>query len=125
MKETYEHKPGEAGHPQPLDDAGCAASEPYALRVMGDSMAPEFPDGSVIVIEPGGAFESGSFVIAQAGGEYIFRQFIIENGQHLLKPLNPGYESIAIAGAGAIKGVVVQRAGARRRHRKHYAGGRG
>jgi len=111
-------------HPRPLDDAGCAASEPYALRVLGDSMAPEFPDGSIIVIEPGGAFESGSFVIAQAGDEYIFRQFIVENGRHLLKPLNPGYESIAIAGAGAVKGVVVQRAGARRGDRKHYAGGR-
>ena len=61
-----------------LDDAGCAASEPFALRVLGDSMAPEFPDGSIIVIEPGGAFENGSYVIAETGGEYIFRQFIVE-----------------------------------------------
>jgi len=28
-----------------MDSSGCASSEPFALRVMGDSMEPEFKDG--------------------------------------------------------------------------------
>ena len=31
----------------------CSALEPYALRVLGDSMEPEFADGCVIIIDPG------------------------------------------------------------------------
>lgn len=104
------------------DDAGCAASEPYALRVLGDSMEPEFPDGSIIIIEPGGSVENGSYVIAQTNGEYIFRRFVTENGRSFLKPLNPGYASIPVSGAEVVRGVVVQRAGTRRSDRKRYTG---
>ncbi len=32
----------------------CGASEPFALRVMGDDMAPEFRDGHIIIVDPGG-----------------------------------------------------------------------
>ena len=104
------------------DDAGCADSEAYALRVLGDSMEPEFADGSIIIVEPGGSVENGSYVIARTGGEYIFRQFVTEDGHSFLKALNPGYAAIAVPGAEVVCGVVVQRAGTRRRDHKHYAG---
>ena len=39
--------------------SNCASSEPYALQVLGDSMAPEFPDGCVVVSETGGAVHDG------------------------------------------------------------------
>jgi len=39
---------------------GCSESEPYALRVLGDSMLPEFKEGVVIVIDPAGAIRDGS-----------------------------------------------------------------
>jgi SOS-response transcriptional repressor LexA len=32
--------------------------EPFALRVIGDSMAPEFQDGCIIVIDPEGVVGS-------------------------------------------------------------------
>ena len=35
--------------------SGCAASEPFALRVLGDSMLPEFAEGAIIIIDPAGA----------------------------------------------------------------------
>ena len=37
-----------------MDGSGCASSEPFALRVLGDSMEPEFKDGCVIIIDPDG-----------------------------------------------------------------------
>ena len=105
------------------DAAGCATGEPYALRVLGDSMEPEFADGSIIIIEPGGSVENGSYVIARVDdGDYIFRQFITEGGRSFLKALNPGYADVPVPGTEVVRGVVVQRAGTRRRDRKRYAG---
>ena len=106
---------------QPLEDTGCGAHEPYTLRVLGDSMEPEFPDGVVIVIDPSGAIESGSYVIAESKSqEYIFRQLLIQNKRYFLNPLNTGYPTIEIEGLHVIKGVIIQKAGTRRSHRKHY-----
>lgn len=31
----------------------CSEREPFALRVEGESMAPEFEDGCVIIVDPG------------------------------------------------------------------------
>ena len=53
--------------------SNCASSEPFALQVLGDSMAPEFPDGCVVVSEPGGAVHDGCYVIADYKGEIILR----------------------------------------------------
>ena len=55
---------------------GCSALEPYALQVTGDSMAPEFWDGCVIIVEPGGAVRNGSFVIVDYAGDTLFRDSI-------------------------------------------------
>lgn len=100
---------------------GCAANEPFVLQVLGDSMEPEFTHGAVIVVEPGGVLESGRYVVAAHDGGYIFRQLIIDEGRWMLRALNDDYPSIEIEGASAIKGVVIQKAGRRRRERKHYA----
>ena len=101
-------------------ETDCSASEPYALRALGDSMAPEFEDGAVIVVDPAGVIENGCYVVAMYQGEYIFRQWIVEDGRCLLKPLNDRYETVEVAGPAAVKGVVVQKAGRTRAERKHY-----
>ena len=38
-----------------MEATGCSAAEPFALRVLGDMMEPEFEHGCVIVIDPEGA----------------------------------------------------------------------
>jgi len=43
-----------------LDDTGCADHEPYALRVLGDSMEPEFADGCIVIVDPAGDAKSGA-----------------------------------------------------------------
>ena len=102
------------------DHGGCANSEPFALRVLGDSMEPEFRDGSVIIIDSAAAVESGCYVLAMVDEEYIFRQLIIENGRYVLRALNEGYEEIEVPGLRAIRGVIVQRSGVHRKDHKHY-----
>ena len=101
-------------------EAGCAASEPYALRVLGDSMAPEFEEGMIIIVDPTGLATDGAYVVAEHDGEYIFRQLAIDGGRYLLRPLNPEYDALEIASLRAVVGVVTQRAGTRRKYHKHY-----
>lgn len=103
-----------------MDLGGCGSSEPFALRVLGDSMEPEFPDGSIVVIDPSGVVEDGSYVIADHAGEYIFRRLRKLDGQLFLVAENPGYPRLGIDGMDQVLGVVVQRAGTRRAQHKHY-----
>ncbi len=101
--------------------SSCAEAEPFALRVIGDSMEPEFKDGAIIIIEPAGVVENGSYVLAVQGDEYIFRQLVMEGDKHFIKPLNDNYPSQPLPGGlKDVKGVIVQQAGRRRKDRKHY-----
>ena len=94
--------------------------DPFALRVLGNSMEPEFKEGHIIIIEPNGEIKNGSYVFAVYKDEYIFRQLVIKNGQHFLKPLNDNYPTLEISDLDAIKGVITQRAGVRRKEHKYY-----
>jgi len=99
---------------------GCSALEPYALRVIGDSMAPEFADGCVVIVDPGHAPRDGSYVVVEFAGDVFFRQLVIDGERRFLKPLNPQYGSFELTPPYAIRGGIVQRAGRRRAQRKHY-----
>jgi SOS-response transcriptional repressor LexA len=101
--------------------SSCAEAEPFALRVVGDSMEPEFGDGCIIIVDPAGYAQNGSFVIARQGEEHIFRQLLIVEGQMWLHALNPDFPDLPLpGGVDDIKGIVVQQAGRRRRDRRHY-----
>ncbi|MBL4710936.1 MAG: S24 family peptidase [Gammaproteobacteria bacterium] len=100
---------------------GCAAREPFALRVLGDSMLPEFVEGAIIIIDPEGAIRDGSYVMAEVDNEYIFRQLRIVDDKYFLQPLNDLYDTIEISGQQVIQGVITQKAGKRRKDHKHYS----
>lgn len=104
-----------------MEQSGCSAAEPYALRVLGDSMQPEFREGHIIIIDPGMSVHDGAYVVIDYAGDTTFRQFVIdEAGKRYLKPLNDEYETVEITDSFHIHGVVVQRAGTRRKEHKHY-----
>ena len=100
--------------------SNCASSEPFALQVLGDSMAPEFPDGCVVVSEPAGAVHDGCYVIAEYMGEIILRQLRLTLGEWRLEPVNSKYPVLKIDGPENIRGIVIQRAGRRRADRRSY-----
>jgi SOS-response transcriptional repressor LexA len=102
---------------------GCSGGESFALMVLGDSMAPEFDEGDVVVIEPEGLATDGSFVLAEHGGELIFRQLRRSGEGWTLQALNPRYPSAAIADLSGVRGVVIQKSRpGRRRATKRYVG---
>lgn len=100
---------------------GCSALEPYALRVLGDSMAPEFPEGCVIIVDPGHAAVEGSYVVVEFAGDVFFRRLVCDGERRFLQPLNPKYGGFELTPPYTIRGGVVQQAGRRRSQRKHYA----
>ena len=64
----------------------------YALRVQGDSMAPDFKPGMILIVEPEMDYFSGDYVIAKNGeDEATFKQYVKDSGREYLKPVNPQY----------------------------------
>jgi DNA polymerase V len=107
----------------PVDGAtdACGSAEPFALVVLGDSMAPEFVEGDVIVVEPEGLAADGSFVVAEVDGEWTMRQLARLDGGWMLRPLNATYPPTALADLSPIRGVVIQKSKpGRRRASKRY-----
>lgn len=107
----------DGAHPDPA----CAGAESFALRVLGESMAPEFAHGDIIIIEPGGAVHDGSFVLAKHDGEWTFRQLIRRHGHWALHALDAACADIPLPDLSAVHGVVIQKAiPGRRRLGKRY-----
>lgn len=104
-----------------MESRTCIEAEPFALRVEDDSMAPEFFPGCVIIVDPTGRATDGAFVLAEHEGGYVFRRLSIDGAEIELEPLNADYPVIRPpTGLAAVRGVIVQRAGTRRRHHKRY-----
>ena len=103
------------------DDSGCSGAEVFALRVLGDSMAPEFLEGEIVIVEPDGALREGSFVLAQVDGEWTLRQLARRDGHWLLHALHPDYTDQPLPDLAAVHGVIIQKAvPGRRRLSKRY-----
>ena len=98
----------------------CSALEPYALRVLGDSMEPEFADGCVVIVDPGHVPHDGAYVVVEFAGDVFFRQLVFDGERRFLKPLNPKYGGFELTPPYTIRGGVVQQVGRRRAQRKHY-----
>jgi SOS-response transcriptional repressor LexA len=101
----------------------CGAAEPFALMVLGESMAPEFVEGEVIVVEPEGHAADGSFVVAQVGGDWTLRKLVRADHRWELHAINAAYPAATIADLRSVRGVVIQKSRpGRRRSVKRYVG---
>ena len=113
--------PGIANSTADLNLPDCAGGESFALMVLGHSMAPEFSEGEVIIIEPDGLARSGSYVLAWHEAQWTFRQLLQVGAGWVLHPLNPAFADAPLAELNAIRGVVIQKAlPGRRRASKRY-----
>lgn len=122
MADTFKNIPIKAdiGNQEHGEIRSCADAEPYALRVIGDSMEPEFLDGHILIVDPAMPPQHGAYVIIDYQGETTFRQFILEDGKKYLKALNSAYPAVELVENYSVRGVVVQRASRRRKDHKHY-----
>ncbi|MDE9484008.1 LexA family protein [Xenorhabdus bovienii] len=104
-------------HRRSIDDwyettVSCSNNS-FWLEVKGDSMTSpsglSIPEGMMILVDPEIAPINGKLVIAklESENEATFKKYIVDAGNHYLKPLNPQYRMIPINGNCKIIGVVV------------------
>lgn len=80
----------------------------FALKVVGDSMADDYPEGTILVVEPDRDPCVGNLVIAKCNGnESTFKKWVRDGGKDYLKPLNTTYPMIPMDETCFIIGVVV------------------
>ncbi len=108
--------------PVAVPQGGCTAevSEPYALRVIGDSMEPEFSHGHIIIVDPGHALVNGAYAVIDYGGEVMFGRYEATRQGPWLRYLHPDHDDVELVPPFEVKGVIIQRVGRRRKDRKHY-----
>jgi phage repressor protein C with HTH and peptisase S24 domain len=97
--------------------------EAYALRVIGDSMSPEFEDGNIIIVDPAFPLLDGVFAVIENNGEVLFGQYFKgspENGACRIEYLKPGLEPVILGENFQKKGVITQRNTRRRKDAKRY-----
>jgi len=120
-----------------LEPSTCTEAETFALQVLDDSMEPEFRAKCIIVVDPTGHAKNGSYVLVQLKGpeaareesesealveSFLFRQLRKNSvGEWELYALNQEYApQTTTQNLSDILGVIVQRAGTRRRYHKRY-----
>jgi SOS-response transcriptional repressor LexA len=95
------------------EDGGCGGGESFALRVIGDDMAPEFNHGEIVIIEPDGAIGDGRFVLARDGECWLLRQLLRRGDGWVLHALNNARgksPDLPLPDLQAVQGVVIQKA---------------
>ena len=105
------------------DISACASKAPFALQVLGDSMAPEFNDGAIIIVDPSVPLHHGAYVVIDYQGETTFRQFIVRDNRHFIIALNEQYPEVELTETYNIRGIVTQQARNRKlglKRAKHY-----
>lgn len=104
-----------------MGQSDCEGAESFALMVIGQSMVPEFNEGEVIIIEPGGLAKDGSYVLAFVDEEWSFRQLRQTGSAWALHALNPAFADTVLNDLGQVRGVIIQKAlPGRRRASKFY-----
>jgi len=76
------------------DDAPAAD---YALQVYGDSMSPQYPDGSYILIKRCASIARGQLGIFELDGATLFKRYEPHTGGVRLISLNPEYAPIELS----------------------------
>ena len=97
----------------------CSASEPFALRILDQSMSPEFEIDHIIIIDPSITPKNGDYVLYETSNSIIVREIkIAEN--IVLSAYNPDFDDISIKDMSSILGVITQRSGKKRKFHKKY-----
>lgn len=93
-----------------LDVESSIKNSCFVVEITGDSMWPDFTEGTLIIVDPTITPKHRSYVLCQLHktNEIIFRQYIEERTEKLLKPINYAYKTIPLQKTDAVIGVIIQ-----------------
>lgn len=98
------------GASNPFGGGDCSGAESFALRVLGEDMAPEFHHGDIVIVEPDGALKDGCFVLARPGDEWMLRQLVRSGDGWVLRALSGSEPDRTLPDLALVRGVVIQKA---------------
>lgn len=99
----------ELDNPKALFQSTCSTnSEPYALQNLSDMMSPEFSENCIIIVDPGMPIHNKAYAIIDFNDELYFRQFVTENGMHIMRCLNSSYDDIVLNNDFEVRGCITQ-----------------
>lgn len=79
----------------------------FAVRVFGNSMQPDLPEGSIVIFDPEREPQDGKFVLAMlANEEHVIRRLVTDGAHKWLSPMNQSYPAAPLDGA-TILGIAV------------------
>lgn len=104
--DTYQPGDGE----RMVETTARVSREAFALRVVGDSMEPTIPDGSVLIVDPNAEPLPNRIVIVRQNHdtEATCKRLVRDGGKLYLKPDNPRYPILELRDDAVICGVVRQ-----------------
>ena len=84
--------------------------KPFAVRVVGDSMYPQFEDQSVLICSTLREPKNRDFVLAYIHklNRIVFRQLFLDSSMMILKSINPNFPVIQLNEKDCIVGIVIQ-----------------
>jgi DNA polymerase V len=105
-----------------MSQTGCSSEgmEAFALRVIGDSMAPTFEDGHIIVVDPGYPLVSNCYAVLVNKGEVLFGLYRCDEKGSRLEYLKSGEPPVLLADGFGVKGIVTQRNARRRKDTVYF-----
>lgn len=82
----------------------------FALRIVGDSMEPAIPRGSVVIVDPATEATNGRVVVVRQNGdsEATIKRLVIDGGVRYLKPDNSRYPIMEMRTDAVICGVAIK-----------------
>lgn len=82
----------------------------FALRVIGESMWPQFQVGTILIVDPNKDTRNRDFCIVyiDRNDEVIFRQFITEGKYSFLKPINDIFPTLEVRKEDKMIGTIIQ-----------------
>lgn len=106
--------PGDAEDWVALPTGRCGPKT-FALRVIGESMEPDYQNGDIIFVDPDVVAEQGKAVVVRLDerNEVTFKKLVIDGQRRYLRPLNPSWQTqiIDLSPDARIVGVVIGRWG--------------
>lgn len=93
-----------------IETTATVSPAAFALRVVGDSMEPKIPDGSIVIIDPQAPYGHGKIVLAKrtTDQQATLKQLWYDGATPSLKPLNPRYAILEMPQDTRIIGVAVR-----------------
>jgi len=88
--------PGISGEGEPVYSRKRVSKNTFALRVKGDSMAPRFHDGDIIIVDPSLRCDTGCFCVVKINEEVTFKKFYENETEIRIISLNEKYPEMVI-----------------------------